>query len=125
MRKQSAECLFLRHKKIALLIEDKIDVHELKKLNVIKEQNTFSKKMGNLIDRNTYNSIKLGNEIHECLEFVDLLNPNFILSIDSDDLLLDVGNLRKIVDIDYWKKDSIVMNDLKYPSLIFLSSELK
>lgn len=54
----------------------------------------------------------------------DLLNPNFILSIDSDDLLLDVGNLRRIVDVDYYEQDSIVMNDLEYPDLIFLSSEL-
>lgn len=54
----------------------------------------------------------------------DLLNPNFILSIDIDDLLLDVGNLRRIVDVDYWGKDSIVMNEQEYPDLIFLASEL-
>lgn len=54
----------------------------------------------------------------------DLLNPNFILSVDNDQLLLDVGNLRRIVDVDYRGKDSVIMNDLEYPDLIFLASEL-
>lgn len=54
----------------------------------------------------------------------DLLNPNFILSINSNKLLLDVGNLRRIVDVDYRGKDSIVMSDMEYPDLIFMASEL-
>lgn len=54
----------------------------------------------------------------------DLLNPNFIQSITSNKLLLDVGNLRRIVDVDYRGKDSIVMNDMEYPDLIFMASEL-
>ena len=55
---------------------------------------------------------------------VDLLNPNFIQSIDDGSLLLDVGNLRKIVDIEYIDSDSIKMTNLDYPDSIFISSEL-
>lgn len=58
------------------LTNTKINVLELQEENTYKEQNTFSKKMVNLINKNDYNSIKFGLELHEYLEFIDFKNPN-------------------------------------------------
>ena len=54
-----------------------IEVKELNYTNKIKKQATFSKKGKDLISKETYNSIKLGTEIHEYLEFFDFKKPNF------------------------------------------------
>lgn len=54
----------------------------------------------------------------------ELLNPNFILSTDTTSVLLEVGNLRKLVDIDYQNIDSIKMTNLKYPESIYIASEM-
>lgn len=53
-----------------------IELQELTTEKMIKEQSNFSKKMDTLINKDTYNSIKLGTEIHECLEFVDFKKTN-------------------------------------------------
>ena len=57
-------------------IEEIINIEELSVENNIKEQSSFSKKMNTLINKDTYDSIKLGIEIHEYLEFFDFKNPN-------------------------------------------------
>lgn len=57
-------------------INNEINVQELDVKNIIKEQSNFSKKINNLINKDTYKSIKLGTEIHKYLEFIDFKNPN-------------------------------------------------
>lgn len=54
----------------------------------------------------------------------DLLNPNFILSIDEEDVLLDVGNLRKLMRVGY-ANDSVSLSEyMPYPDSLFISGEL-
>lgn len=54
----------------------------------------------------------------------DLINPNFILSVDNNRVLLDEGNLKKIVEIEKNDVDSIVLKEyIPYPDPIFMSSE--
>lgn len=54
----------------------------------------------------------------------DLMNPNFILSADNDRVLLDEGNLKKIVEIEKNAVDSIVLKEyIPYPDSISTSSE--
>ena len=66
-------------------VSDKIDIHELDIVNETKEQSTFSKNMNELINKDTYSSIKFGTEIHEYLEFIDFKNPN--LEIIANDFI--------------------------------------
>lgn len=54
----------------------------------------------------------------------DLINPNFIQSVDCSDILIEDGNLRKIMRIDR-KSDSIgIVEYIEYPDSIFLASEI-
>ncbi len=53
----------------------------------------------------------------------DLINPNFILSIDNNKVLLDEGNLKRILEIEY-DTDSMQLKEyIPYPDPIFISSE--
>ena len=54
----------------------------------------------------------------------DLINPNFILSLNHSDILLDVGNLHKIIRIKNNAGQIELSADIPYPEPIFLSSEL-
>lgn len=54
----------------------------------------------------------------------DLINPNFILSLNHSKILLDVGNLNKIVRIENNAGQIELSEDIPYPEPIFLSSEL-
>ena len=54
----------------------------------------------------------------------DLINPNFILSVDNDRVLLDEGNLKKIVEIGKDDDGSMQLKKyIPYPDSIFMSSE--
>ena len=54
----------------------------------------------------------------------DLLDPNFILSTNQTDVLLDVGNLGKLMKLDY-VKDCIELSEyVTYPESLRISSEL-
>ena len=53
----------------------------------------------------------------------DLINPNFILSADNNKVLLDEGNLKRILEIKY-DTDSMQLKEyIPYPEPIFISSE--
>lgn len=53
----------------------------------------------------------------------DLINPNFILSVDNDKVLLDEENLKKILEIKC-DVDSMQLKEyIPYPDPIFISSE--
>ena len=49
----------------------------------LKENKSFSKKSNKLISKEEYKVMKLGTDVHEYLEFIDLKNPNYEL-IDND-----------------------------------------
>lgn len=54
----------------------------------------------------------------------DLVNPSFILSVDNDRVLLDEGNLKKIVEIEKDDDGSMQLKEyIPYPDSIFMSSE--
>lgn len=54
----------------------------------------------------------------------DLINPNFILSADNDRVLLDEGNLRKIVEIAKDDAGDMRLKDyIPYPDSLLISSE--
>lgn len=54
----------------------------------------------------------------------DLLNPNFILSTDQTDVLLDVGNLGKLIKVNYVDSCVEVSEYATYPDPLLISSEL-
>ena len=54
----------------------------------------------------------------------DLINPNFILSIDNDKVLLDDGSLKKIVEIENTANSMQLKQYIPYPDPIFISSEM-
>lgn len=54
----------------------------------------------------------------------DLINPTFILSVDVDRVLLDEGNLKKIVEIEKDDNGALLLKEyIPYPDSIFISSE--
>lgn len=54
----------------------------------------------------------------------DMINPNFILSVDEDRVLLDEGNLKKIVEIEKDDNGTLQLKEyIPYPDSIFISSE--
>lgn len=54
----------------------------------------------------------------------DLINPNFILSVNKDRVLLDEGNLKKIVEIEKDDDGSMQLKEyISYPDSILISSE--
>ena len=54
----------------------------------------------------------------------DLINPNFILSADNDRVLLDEGNLKKIVEITQDDAGDMRLKEyIPYPDSLFVSSE--
>lgn len=54
----------------------------------------------------------------------DVINPNFILSIHDSGILLDVGNLRKIMRVENMQDTIILKEDILYPEPVFMGSEL-
>ena len=53
-----------------------------------------------------------------------MINPNFILSIDNDKVLLDDGSLKKIVEIENTANSMQLKQYIPYPDPIFISSEM-
>ncbi|MCR6503753.1 TolB-like 6-bladed beta-propeller domain-containing protein [Bacteroides muris (ex Fokt et al. 2023)] len=53
----------------------------------------------------------------------DLINPNFILSIDKSGILLDEGNLKRILEIKCGSDSMWLQEYITYPDPIFISSE--
>lgn len=53
----------------------------------------------------------------------DLVSPNFILSVDNDKVLLDEGNLKKILEIKHDTDSMYLKEYIPYPDPIFISSE--
>ena len=47
--------------------------------NKLEEKNHFSKTLNKLIDKEQYNNLKFGLEVHETLEYIDFLNPQYDL----------------------------------------------
>lgn len=58
------------------LTNNTINIQELKCENKEKNQSTFSKKTNKLINKDNYELMKLGTQIHEYLEFIDFKNIN-------------------------------------------------
>lgn len=54
-----------------------IEVKELQLKKERKEQKTFSKKVSKLITKEEYTAMQTGTAVHECLEFMNLKNPNY------------------------------------------------
>lgn len=55
----------------------------------------------------------------------DLLNPDFILSTEQTDVLLDVGNLGKLMKVDYDADEGVKLSEyIAYPESLLTSSEL-
>lgn len=85
---------------------EKIIVDELNIDNLEKQKNTFSKKSNNLISKEEFNNLEFGTKIHECLEFIDLKNPDY--DIIDDKLVKNiVKNLLSQSIFDYINNSTI------------------
>ena len=73
-------------------IHDKLDVSEISIKKELRENKSFSKKNNKLITKDEYSAMKLGTDIHEYLEFIDLKNPDYSL-IDNKFYLDIIKNL--------------------------------
>lgn len=55
----------------------------------------------------------------------ELINPNFILSTDNSDILIEDGNAKKIIKV-FQNTDTIkLIEHIEYPEPIFISSEMR
>lgn len=54
----------------------------------------------------------------------DLINPNFILSADNSEVLIEDGNLKKMMKIEQSVDSLKIMEYIEYPDPIFLGSEI-
>ena len=65
-------------------IEDNIVIKELPSINTTIKSNTkYSKESLSLIDKTTYKNMEYGTKIHEVLEYIDFINPNYSLIDDE------------------------------------------
>ena len=110
--------------------EEKLEVKEVNVKNVIKENKSFSKRTNKLINRDDYNAMKLGTDIHEYLEFIDLKNPNYDLIDNKLCLniiknLLDQELLRDISKAKIYQEYEFIYEDegIKYHGVIDLMLE--
>lgn len=98
-------------------------------LNEVKEQK-FSKDINNIISKKEMENISLGREFHECLEYLDFLNPNLSIINNSflknkvqkfleSDLLKDIykGTIYKESEFKY------LDNDIEYHGILDLLIE--
>lgn len=65
------------------ITKDKIDVKEITIPNEIISESSYSKKMNSLVTKEEKKNMELGTKIHEILELIDFINPNYNL-IDND-----------------------------------------
>ena len=94
-------------KKESRKLNTKEDIIKVEEISIKDEEETtekhFSKETHNLIDKNTYNNLQLGLDIHEVLELLDFKNPNLELIDDEfikekvskflkNDILKDIDN---------------------------------
>lgn len=54
----------------------------------------------------------------------DLIGPNFVLSTDNDAVIVDDGNLKRILQIKYATDNMQISDHIEYPNQIFISSEI-
>lgn len=54
----------------------------------------------------------------------DLIGPNFVLSTDNDAVIVDDGNLKRILQIKYTTDSMQISDYIEYPNQIFISSEI-
>lgn len=59
--------------------KDSININEYIHESLDLEESSYSKKINDLIDIDTYNALELGNNIHYILEMIDFNNPNYDL----------------------------------------------
>ena len=98
---------YLFTKKVESKLTSNKEPIKVSEISITSEEETntkhFSKTTHNLIDKNTYNNLKLGLNIHEVFELIDFKNPNLDLIEDefiknkvqtflSNDILKDLEN---------------------------------
>lgn len=76
---------YLKYQKIDkdIVETNEIIVNEIPIIDSINIKNKYSKKIDTLIDIDSYNNIEYGNKIHEILETIDFINPDYT-NIDED-----------------------------------------
>jgi len=105
-------------------------VSELSIPNQEKEIQTFSKKTNELINKEQYQSIQLGTQIHEYLEFLDLKEPNYEI-IDNPYIkkiiqhFLNQPLLQNIKDATIYQEYEFIdtRNNVEYHGIIDLMLE--
>ncbi|WFE86597.1 hypothetical protein [Parabacteroides chongii] len=117
-----SESLTLDSAEVIYTFEDKYPVSLKAKDSLIFVIQVQSDTCVSIININTKNIVTSIGQVGYGSE--DLLSPNFILSTDNHEILLEDGNLKKIAHINI-KRDSIRLSKyIEYPEDIFISSEL-
>ena len=110
--------------------DEVLEVKELDIKNVIKTNKSFSKKSNKLITSDEYKKMKFGTEIHECLEFLDLKNPDYSLISNKEYFyiikkLLDNELLKNIDKAKIYQEYEFIYEEdnIKYHGVIDLMLE--
>ena len=107
-----------------------LEVNEISIQKELIESKSFSKKSNKLVTKEEYNSMKLGTDIHEYLEFFDLKNPNYDkidnpLYLEIIKGLLTNEKMKDIKDATIYQEDEFIYEEdnTKYHGVIDLMLE--
>lgn len=97
-----------------------IEVKEIEVKKEVREQKSFSKKSNKLIGKDYYDAMKLGSDIHSCLEFIDLKNPDY--GVIDNELYLDI--IKNLLSQDKFKniKDAKIYQEYEF---VYVSGDTK
>ena len=118
--------------KIASNNKDKLLVNQItiKNDKIIEEEKHFSKSLHQIISKEIYNNLEFGLKVHETLEFIDFINPEYDLIEDNFirkkiELFLTSDLLKDITTAKIYKEYEFIYNDnnTEYHGIIDLMLE--
>ena len=112
--------------------ETKIEVNEINIERVLKENKTFSKQTNKLITKEEYRAMKMGTNIHEYLEYLNLKEPDYS-KIDNElykeiiKNLLNQELLKNIKEANIYQEYEFIyeVEGIKYHGIIDLMLDYK